>query len=360
MMRTHKRCWLALPFSTFLTLFPLVLLALGLNQPAWAQVACLTASDMGPNAVSTLENTAKRYFQMAAAGDSASLQQNSIPALAASFGGVQAAINDHKEQFAGAQSTVRTPYVLEASGTAPLQHAEFFCGIYNSPDRVGFSIPNLPPGTYAVVIQDVNTAKAGRYSISMVLQDTSAPGASSAQSASPEAALATATWKLAGYYVRPETLNGHDGQWFLQKARQYKAQGQTLNAYYYYIEARQLISPVDFMGTPQLDQLYDETQQVVPKDMPVNGPVDNVMAGQTYKLAQVFPVPVGQELDLVIKYQVPDISNTTQTFQQNMALIKAFVAKYPQVRDAFDAVVARAVAPSGQDYGSMLPMKEIK
>lgn len=357
MMRTQKRCWLALPVSSFL---PLFFLALGLTQLVWAQEACLTASDMGPNAVSTLENTAKRYFQMAAAGDSAALQQNAIPALAASFGGVQAAVNDHKEQFAGAQSTVRTPYVLEASGTAPLQRAEFFCGIYNSPDRVGFSIPNLPPGTYAVVIQDVTTAKAGKYSVSMVLQDTSAPGAGSAQSASPEAGLTSATWKLAGYYVRPETLNGHDGQWFLQKARQYKAQGQTLNAYYYFIEARQLISPVDFMGTPQLDQLYDETQQVVPKDLPVNGPVDNVIGGQTYKLSQVFPVIVGQELDLVIKYQVADISNTTQTFQQNMALIKGFVTKYPQVRDAFDAVVARAVAPSGQDYGSMLPMKEIK
>lgn len=357
MMRTQKWCWLALPFSSFLTL---IFFTLAMNQFVGAQEACLTASDMGPNAVSTLQNTAKSYFQMAATGNSTSLQQNSIPALAASFGGVQAAVNDHKDQFAGAQSTVRTPYVLEASGTAPLQRAEFFCGIYNSPDRVGFSIPNLPPGTYAVVIQDVNTAKAGKYFVTMVLQDTSAPGAGSAQSASPEAGLASATWKLAGYYVRPETLNGHDGQWFLNQARQYKAQGQTLNAYYYYIEARQLISPVDFMGTPQLDQIYDETQQVVPKDLPVNGPVDNVIGGQTYKLSQVFPVIVGQELDLVLKYEVPDISNTTQTFQQNMALIKGFVAKYPQVRSAFDAVVARAVAPSGQDYGSMLPMKEIK
>jgi hypothetical protein len=250
--------------------------------------------------------------------------------------------------------------VLEASGTGPLQHAEFFCGIYNSPDRVGFSIPNLPPGTYAVVIQDVTTPKAAKYSVTMILQAQMAGGASTAQSANPETALASATWKLAGYYVRPETLNGHDGQWFWDKARQYKAQGQMLNAYFYYIEARQLLSPVDFMGTPQLDKIYDETQQAVPKDMPVNGPVDSVIGGQTYKLLQVFPVPVGQELDLVIRYQVPDISNTTQTFQQNMTLIKAFVAKYPELRGAFDAVVARAVNPSGQDYGSLLPMKDIK
>ena len=34
--------------------------------------------------------------------------------------------------------------------------------------------------------------------------------------------------------------------------------------------------------------------------------------------------------------------------------------KYPEFRDAFDGVVARAVEPSGRDYGSLLPMKDIK
>ena len=356
MIRTRRLCCLARPGVVFLGVFCLIL---ELSQLVRAQEACLTATDMGANAVATLQNTAKRYFQFAATGDSASLKQDAIPSLAASFGGVEAAVNDHKQDFAGTQSTVRTPYVLEASGTAPLEKAEFFCGIYNSPDRVGFSIPNLPPGTYGVVIQDVTTAKAARYSITMILQAQMA-GTSNAQSENPEAALAGASWKLAGYYVRPETINGHDGQWFWDKARQYKAQGQTLNAYYYLIEARQLLSPVDFMGTPQLDKIYDETQQVVPKDMPVSGPVDNAMGGQTFKLVQVFPVPVGQDMDLVIRYQVPDISDSAKTFQQNMIVIKAFVAKYPEVRGAFDAVVARAVNPQGQDYGSLLPMKEIK
>ena len=43
-----------------------------------------------------------------------------------------------------------------------------------------------------------------------------------------------------------------------------------------------------------------------------------------------------------------------------MAVIKALVGKYPELREAFAGVVARGVAPSGQDYGSMLPMKDIK
>jgi hypothetical protein len=43
-----------------------------------------------------------------------------------------------------------------------------------------------------------------------------------------------------------------------------------------------------------------------------------------------------------------------------MALIKALVAKFPEFRDAFTGAVARAVEPSGRDYGSLLAMKDIK
>lgn len=69
---------------------------------------------------------------------------------------------------------------------------------------------------------------------------------------------------------------------------------------------------------------------------------------------------MGNDLDLVVKYQAADVSNTTLTFQENMVVIKALVGKYPEYRDAFAGVVARAVEPSGRDYGSLLPMKEIK
>jgi len=40
--------------------------------------------------------------------------------------------------------------------------------------------------------------------------------------------------------------------------------------------------------------------------------------------------------------------------------MKSLVAKYPELRDAFTGVVARAVDPNGRDYGTLLAMKEIK
>jgi hypothetical protein len=36
------------------------------------------------------------------------------------------------------------------------------------------------------------------------------------------------------------------------------------------------------------------------------------------------------------------------------------VQKFPELREAFDGVVARAVEQTGRDYGTMMPMKEIK
>jgi len=69
---------------------------------------------------------------------------------------------------------------------------------------------------------------------------------------------------------------------------------------------------------------------------------------------------VGRGFDLVVKYQSADVSDTGKTFQDNLAVMKALLARYPEFRDGFGGIVVRAVEPSGRDYGSMLPMKDIK
>ena len=105
------------------------------------------------------------------------------------------------------------------------------------------------------------------------------------------------------------------------------------------------------------DKLYDEAQSAKPSDLPSS---DLVAGGKTFKVTNLFPLSVGNELDLVVKYQSPDVSNTTQTFQDNMTVMKALIAKYPELREAFGGIVARAVEPSGRDYGSLMAMKDIK
>ena len=242
----------------------------------------------------------------------------------------------------GVQPAPRPPFLLKAEGTAPLQRAEFLCGIFGAQgqtrDSAVFVIPNLPPGNYGIVTLDAASPQ-GAYTVSFVLQ----------QQAND--------WKLGGFYAKPAQISGHDGNWFASRARELKAKGQLHNAWFYFGEARELLVPVPFMATAATDRLYDEMQAQKPADLP---PFDLAAGGKTYKVTDLFPIPVGQDFDLVVRYQSADVSDTGKTFQDNTAVMKALVAKYPEFREAFAGIVARAVEPSGRDYGSMLAMKDIK
>lgn len=327
---------------------------IGARLPLWACLACsllwavqataqtcMSADEMDAPTQKALADAAKRYFDMSARGDSASLKQNSIASLANDFSGIETAVRDNQPNFTGAQATARPPYLLKVEGTAPIARAEFLCGVFGAQGQTSssavFVIPNLPPGNYGVVIVDISGSKGG-YTASYILQ----------QQASD--------WKLGGLYVKPSQVKGHDGKWFWDQARDLRAKGQVHNAWFYYLQARDLLAPVPFMSTQLTDKLYDESQAAKPADL--TAPLTS--GAKIYTLTDLFPMAVGNDLDLVVKYQLADISNTGQTFQENMSVIKGLVSKYPEYRSAFDGVVARAVDPSGRDYGSLLAMKDIK
>jgi hypothetical protein len=293
-----------------------------------------------------LEAAAQRYFAMAAHADTAALRQNSIAGVAASFGGIEAAVKENQPAFTSAQAVVRPPFFLAADGTQPFPRAEFLCGVFGpsgqTKDSAVFVLNNLPPGKYGVTILDVSGGSAA-VTLTFVLQQEGSD------------------WKLAGFYARSLQAAGHDSAWFLQQARSFKSKSQNHNAWLYYREAIALSAPVDFMSTLSTDKLYDEAQAAKPSDLPSDGKTMDMSAGgKVYQLTEIFPLAVGNDLDVVVKYQAADVSDTARAFQENSAVIKAMAAKFPELREAFAGVVARAVDPSGHDYGTLLPMKEIK
>ena len=168
-------------------------------------------------------------------------------------------------------------------------------------------------------------------------------------------------WKLAGFYIRQTQIGSHDANWYLQQAREFKARGENHIAWLYYLTAWQLQAPLSFMSNSQLDKLADEMQRVRPPDLPsTQSPLALNSGGKTFEVTSVEALPVGDALDLVVRYKTPSISDTRQTFADNMSVMKAVVDKYPEFRQAFSAIVARAVDPSGQDYGSMMEMAKLK
>jgi hypothetical protein len=303
---------------------------------------CMTAADMDQATATALVFTATRFYDMAAQGDSASLRQNAIPSLASDFSGIENAVKENQANLNGVRPVARPPFLLKAEGTAPLQRAEFLCGVFGAQgqtrDSAVFIIPNLPPGNYGIVTLDAASPQ-GAYTLSFVLRQQGND------------------WKLGGFYAKPAQIDGHDGNWFATRAREYKSKGQLRNSWFYFGEARELLVPLPFMATATTDKLYDEMESVKPADLT---PLDLGAPGKTFKVTDLFPVPVGRDFDLVVKYQSVDVSDTGKTFQDNLAVMKALLAKYPECRDAFGGVVVRAVEPSGKDYGSMLPMKDIK
>jgi hypothetical protein len=308
--------------------------------------SCQAASDLDEATRAAITIAAQRYFDAAAKGDAAALRQNAIANLIADSSGIEATVKARQQDLAGAHTTVKSLFQLEAEGAAPIPHAEFYCGVFGKSGQTSgsaiFYLDDLPPGKYAVVILDAASSQA-RTNFSVVLEQVG-----------PD-------WKLGGLYIKPSQVAGHDSAWFVARAREYKTKGQLYNTWLFYLEARSLISPLPFMSTLATDKLYDEAQGAQPADIPAGGKTADLTAGPaTYKLTALFPEAVGNDVDLVVKYQTADASNSNQCYQSNVAVIKALVAKYPELRDAFTAVVARAVDSSGRDYGTLVAMKDIK
>jgi hypothetical protein len=315
----------------------LVCLAAALASSGWAQ-SCQMKDDVDAANRSSLDNAVNQYLGQLASGNTAALASEATP----EFGNITNVANEAKGNLTGATGKVRWYFLLDNSQTKPGERAEFYCGVFNSNDRISFSFPQLPAARFAVVVQDATGGKMP-YMITWILQNVNS------------------TWRIAGMIPKPATIAGKSGLDFWKDARAAKTAGKQHSAYFDYIMADFLLRPLGAMSTPNLDKLADEMQQAAPNDLPVNGPITlQAENGKGYQVTQVFPTPVEDKLDLVVKYNVPDVSNTTQAFQDNTAVIKSVVTKWPEVRDSFNAIVARATAPNGQDYGTLLEMKDIK
>jgi hypothetical protein len=309
---------------------------------------CSQASEIDSVNRAAIDAAATRFIQFAAHGDLQSLLRNSIPTLAAAFDGIQQTVT-HDKGAIGDQVSIRRDYLLDASkASGKIADAEFFCGVYgaggHTPSSASFLIPNLDPGLYALVLTNVSGGKVP-YMATVILQNMQGQ------------------WKLAGYYPKPIEVNGHDAAWYVERARSFKSSGQLHNAWLYYALAWELYAPVDFMSSLQLDKLSNEIQAAKPADIPgPQQPVNLAAAnGRTYQLTHLFAAPGPQDgLSVVVKYAVADVSNTAQAFQDNTSVIKALTAKYPELREAFVGIVARATAANGQDYGTLLAMKDIQ
>jgi len=318
-----------------------VFAALSLAPSVFAQT-CAMANDVDAATRAALDNATQQYFSMLSRADGAGVQAAATPV----FSNAGQVVNDHAKEVAGASAKMRWVFLLDYSNPKPGEPADFYCGVFNSPDRIAFQFNELPAGRYAIVVQDATGGKTP-YMLTWILQQSGNQ------------------WRIAGLIPKATQIAGRDGVWYWRQAREYAKKGQRYNAYFYYQIADGLLRPIPVMSTPNLDKLADEWQKATPPGMPPETPltlasVDKTAAGRTYQVTQMFVTAVENQPHLVVRYSVPDVSNTQQAFNDNTAVMRALLQRFPELREAFQGVVARATAPTGQDYGTLLAMKDIK
>jgi hypothetical protein len=320
------------------TFWTVVVLAAGV--PAWSQ-GCQTREDIPTEAKSSMEAAAKQVFDKAGAGDANGLGASAIPSLQSNFDGITAAINDNKAAFSGSHPELRTSFLLD-TGPTPSEDGRFYCGVFGAgglgANSAEFDLPGLPAGKYAIVIQDFIGNK-GPYSLTVIFQEMSG-------------------WKLAGFYVRPESAVGHDGIWYLDRAREYKSKGQAHNAWFYYVTSWDLLAPVTFMDSKLLSKITQESLGVQPKDVPTGGnAVDYAANGKTYKITDMTVLPNEKTLDLSIKYSVPSTSDFNGMQAEARGLANAYVAQHPELKDSFNNVWVHAIDGHGGDVVGLINLK---
>jgi hypothetical protein len=314
-------------------------LAIAALVPALAQAAsCVGQAELSAQDRAALSGAAGQLLQSVFGGDTAALKTALQPAEASAWESIRSAVEQSGDLLKNGHPKLRNLYLLDASMQSAPADTQFFCTSANGALTVSINMPGLPPGKYAVILADAEGAPlAGQIGL-ILAEDAGA-------------------WKLAGLSIRPGSLNGHDGVWYWSRARTL-AQADGWTAFYLYEAARSLLLPVDFLGSPNLDKLRGEQQQVL------NGPQTafpyKVPDGdRTWKvLAVLFDASLRQP-DLAVMYESTGVTDSAAQRTEAIAVLSAFLKTQPGLRSNFHGLWAVASTGGKTTPVMELPMEKI-
>jgi hypothetical protein len=313
--------------------------------PAARAVSCTPQSQMTEAQRGALAAAAKSLAALVQAGNTAGLKAETIPAVAERFDPIAAAAESAAPLIERGTITVESLYLLDSTDLKTTgEETQFFCGGADSHEVV-LTIPQLPPGMYALTILHATGVESPQ-SLTFLLA---------------RAAGAT-QWKLAGAFLHPLDSAGHDGVWFWTQAREFAKKAQRWNAYFYYQTAASLLAPVYFLSSPNLDKLLKEQAAVAPSGLPTNTQ-PMLVAGSGGKGFEVRDLHTDSSLgglDLVIDYEAKDVSDPVAARAGNVELMKAMLAQHPELREGFHGLWAFANAPNERPFANELPMSQIQ
>lgn len=326
----------------------LILVGMGTQAAKVNAASCLTQSQMTQAQRDELASTARTLLWQIQTNNTQVLRGDVIPSLAANFDGIVNSVSHLQPLVQASAITVDELYLLDASdnsadgSSAGATRVDFFCG---SP-VVSLSFPALPPGTYALAVVHA-TGVPHPQQISLILSKSS-----------------DGRWLLAGMFDRPMTEEGHDGLWYWVTARRYAQTKMGWDAWFYYRIATNLLDPLDFLSSPNLEKLQHESDQIRPTDLPGQGEMTFYAQGQLITVNAIDTSTELGGLDLDVHY-TPDATEAAQLRDpiaargQVTAIMTTLLKMHPELHGAFHGIWVHADQGESTLFALELPMNQI-
>ena len=305
--------------------------------------SCKTQSQLTVAERDALSSAARTMVAEVQSGDTQALRTNTIPAVAADFSGIADSANSLKPLVQQAAITVDSLFALDA--TAESQGAartDFYCG---SPVVV-LNFTDLPPGMYALAILHA-TGVPQPQEIALILSGT-----------------AEHRWMLGGFFSKPMMEASHDGLWYWVSARKYAQSNMAWDAWFYYRMAANILNPVEFLSSPNLEKLKNEEDRVHPVGLPDAEPLMIDAHGSVFRVTSIDTTTALGALDLEVHYtpdntETNDLHNPPTARKQVTELMTALLAMHTELNDAFHGFWVHADQGSASLFSLELPMNQI-
>jgi hypothetical protein len=304
-------------------------------------VSCTTQAELSPQDREALGAAAQRLAGAMVQQDFTTLQAALLPAVAAQWDGIRGVVDQSAPLLKGGQIQLRSIYLLDASTLTAPADSQFFCSNVNGSLTVTISMRELPGGRYALVLADAAGAQlAGQVAFILGWDKTGS------------------AWKLGGVFIRPGTLDGHDGIWFWERAREMTKASSPWSAWFCYETARYLLVPVDFLSSPNLDKLGQEQGQI--KNSPAEAfPYSLPDGARTWKIDSVRLDTSLRQADLGVTYESTGVTDPAAVRTEAIAVLSAFLKAQPTLRQGFHGLWAYASRDGKVSPVMELPMAQI-
>ncbi len=308
---------------------------------------CTTQAEMNPQDRDTLVSAGQQLGNAVIQQNFSALQATLLPAIVPEWEGIRGAVEQSAPVVKGGQVQLNALYELDATSLTAAADTQFFCSNNNGSLTVTISMHALPPGRYAVILAYVmGSPLPGQATPATIGQLGFILG------------LDANTWKLGGVFIRPGVLEGHDGVWWWERARELARQSTPWSAYYAYDTARYLLVPVDFVSSPNLEKLAQEQAQV--KESPAEAfPYSLQDGARTWKIDSMHLDASLRQADLAVTYESTGVTDPAAVRTEATAVLGAVLKAQPSLRQNFHGLWAYATRDGKVSPVMELPMGQI-